>query len=61
MKRKYDEIDAPPNLKRKRQIQQEPIRIYKKPKKDPMIRLFALVKGYLARKLHTYRMYPFYN
>ena len=35
--------------------------MYKKPKKDPMIRLFALVKGYLARKLHTYRMYPFYN
>ena len=62
MKRKHEEIDKYIGQKRRVQpnflVNTRPVKIAKK---NPMIRLFALVKGYLARKLNRYRIYPFYQ
>jgi hypothetical protein len=62
MKRKHEEIDKYIGQKRRVPttfiVSSRPVKV---PKKNPMIRLFALVKGYLVRKLNRYRIYPFYQ
>lgn len=61
MKRKYEEFTNPVKYNLKRRMNHEHVQISKKMKKDPIIRFIALFKGYLARKVYIYKLYPFYS
>ncbi len=37
------------------------VRPFKYYKKNPLIRLICMFKGYLARKAHIYKIYQFYQ
>jgi hypothetical protein len=61
MKRKYDEIDIYTSIKRKLPPSLVELRPTKAARKNPMIRFIAAFRGYLARKLYRFKVYPFYQ
>jgi hypothetical protein len=61
MKRKYEEIETYTSIKRKLPSSFVELRSVKIARKNPMIRFIAAFRGYLARKLYRFKVYPFYQ